>query len=269
MTPSPAELREQVVGREWYHTLELAPSVLTPGWVDLRGIAGEVLPGSLAGRRCLDVGTFDGFWAFEMERRGAGEVLAIDILDPHRWDWPAGSDEATLAALAARKREGAGFELAKRAFGSSVERRELSIYDLAPQDVGEFDLVYVGSLLLHLRDPVRALEAVRSVCAGTLIAVDAIDLAKTRLFPRQPVAVLDGVGRPYWWTPNLAGLTRMVEAAGFELAEPARRMFFPPGEGHERRVFNPRLLLSAGGRAGMMSTWRGYPHGVVVARRRT
>ena len=77
-----AELREQVEGRQWYHTLELAPGVRTPGWFDLRETAAALLPASLAGRRCLDVGTFDGFWAFEMERRGAAEVIAIDILDP-------------------------------------------------------------------------------------------------------------------------------------------------------------------------------------------
>ena len=46
------------------------------------------LPASLAGRRCLDVGTWDGFWAFEMERRGAASVTAIDIEDPAGWDWP-------------------------------------------------------------------------------------------------------------------------------------------------------------------------------------
>ena len=87
--------------------------------------------------------------------------------------------------------------------------------------MGSFDFVYVGSLLLHLRDPVAALAAVRSVCAADAVIVDAIDLAKTLRFPRQPVATLDGRGRPWWWKPNLAALARLAEAAGFELA--ARR----------------------------------------------
>ena len=263
---SEAELREQIDGRQWYHTLELAPGIVTPGWFDLRGLADELLPASLAGRRCLDVGTFDGFWAFEMERRGATEVLAVDILDPRRWDWPVNSSEEAISALAERKREGAGFEFAQRALGSSVKRRELSIYDLDPDDVGRFDLVYVGSLLLHLRDPVRAVEVVRSICAGTALFVDAIDLSKTRRFPRQPVAVLDGVGRPWWWKPNLAGLARMVEAGGFALAQKPRRLLMTPGAGHPRRVFHPRLLLDGTRRAEMINTWRGDPHGVIVAR---
>ena len=107
--PSGAELRAGIEGREWYHSLELAPGVVTPGWFDLRPVADRVLPASVAGLRCLDVGTFDGFWAFELERRGAAEVVAIDILDPRQWDWPAGSKQEALAALAERKREGAGF----------------------------------------------------------------------------------------------------------------------------------------------------------------
>src|SRR6478672_7410803 len=90
------ELTEAISAIAWYHTLELAPGVVTPGWLDHRGILADIpLPPSLAGKRCLDVGTFNGFWAFEMERRG-GEVVAIDVLDPVRWDWPFGSDQAAV-----------------------------------------------------------------------------------------------------------------------------------------------------------------------------
>ena len=47
----------------WYHTIELAPGVVTPGHVDLRGLPGAVLPRSLTGRRALDVGTFSGTYS--------------------------------------------------------------------------------------------------------------------------------------------------------------------------------------------------------------
>ncbi len=132
--------------------------------------------------------------------------------------------------------------------------------------MGSFDFVYVGSLLLHLRDPVAALAAVRSVCAADAVIVDAIDLAKTLRFPRQPVATLDGRGRPWWWKPNLAALARLAEAAGFELAAPPRRLYMRPGEGHPRRLTAPRLLLSAAGREQLLASWRGDPHGVLSVR---
>ena len=76
------ELHGQVADVQWYHSLELAPGVVTPGWFDLRPMAAKLPWPTLTGLRCLDVGTFDGFWAFEMERRGAREVVAIDLLDP-------------------------------------------------------------------------------------------------------------------------------------------------------------------------------------------
>src|SRR4051812_10669487 len=126
-------LRERIAERDWYHTIELAPGLETPGYFDLREVASEVLPASLSGARCLDVATFDGFWALELEKRGASEVMAIDILDPRQWDWPVGSDDAALAAVGERKGAGEGFELVMEALGKQIERREMSVYELDPE----------------------------------------------------------------------------------------------------------------------------------------
>jgi tRNA (mo5U34)-methyltransferase len=261
-----SELSRRVAELDWYHTMELAPGVVTPGWFDTRLVAPKVgLPASLEGMRCLDVGTYDGFWAFEMERRGAAEVVAIDVLDPMRWDWPVSSEAATASVMAERKAGGRGFEVARAAYGSRVERLDLSVYELGSADVGLFDLVYLGSLLLHLRDPIGALEQVCAVCSSTLIVVDAIDLALS-LLSRAPAASLDGRGRPWWWKPNLAGLVRMVEAAGFETIGEPRRVYVPPGEAYELPAITPQRLLRRAGREAALISWRGEPHGVVVAR---
>jgi tRNA (mo5U34)-methyltransferase len=266
-SPADASLRERVGALEWYHTLELAPGVVTPGWFDTRAVVDRLpFPTSLHGRRCLDVGTFDGFWAFEMKRRGASEVVAVDILDPQQWDWPAGSESAVVAAIGARKARGEGFEIAREALGHDVERRERSVYELDPARDGTFDFVYMGSLLLHLRDPVGALQRVRGVCTGELLAVDAIDLALTLTHPRRPTATLDAVGRPWWWKPNLAALARMVEAAGFTATAPPRRFFMPPGPGQPRNKLTRRAMLSRPGREVALRERWGDPHGVVPAR---
>jgi len=262
-------LEAEVAELEWYHTLELAPGVVTPGRLDTRRVVDAIpFPASLAGRRCLDVGTFNGFWAFEMERRGAQEVVAIDVLDPARWDWPAGSDPETIEAIGRRQAGGAGFELARRELGSAVRRLDRSVYELDEREVGRFDVVYLGSLLIHLRDPVRALERVRAVCDGTLIVVDGIDLPLSFLFRRNPVARLDGRGRPWWWYANAAGLARMVEAAGFEVLEGPRRLFIPPGPGWPLDRLRPRLLRTREGRYHLTVAWKGDPHALVVARPR-
>lgn len=266
MPATSPELRERVRACEWYHTLELAPGVVTPGWFDLRTLPARLpLPARLDGLRCLDVGTFDGFWAFTLEERGAEEVVAIDVLDPHGWDWPVGSDEETLAALERRKRSGHGFELAAELKGSRVQRRELSVYDLSPGEMGEFDWIFVGSLLLHLRDPVGALARVRSVCRGSLLVLDAIDLPLTLRAPRRPLASLDAAGRPWWWRPNRAALVRMVEAAGFRLLAAPQTVRIPAGAGHPRPPLGAKALRSRTGRELLWASRRGAPHVAVLA----
>jgi tRNA (mo5U34)-methyltransferase len=255
------ELRSQVDGRQWYHTLELAPGIVTPGWFDTRAVAAKLpLPDSLEGMRCLDVGTFDGFWAFEMERRGAAEVVATDLLDANEWDWPAGSSPEAIEEMAERKRGGEGFLLAREALGSSVQRVEQSVYDL--------DFAYLGSLLLHLRDPVRALERVRTVVSGRLLVVDVHDPLLSLLFRRRPLATLEGRGRPWWWQSNAACLVRMVEAAGFELVEPPRRVRMPRGAGQPVAAPPLRALAGREVRRAWLNARVGDPHCAILARPR-
>jgi tRNA (mo5U34)-methyltransferase len=217
----------------WYHTIELPGGTVTPGYFDTRRAATSVpLPSSLRGKRCLDVGTYDGFWAFEMERRGAREVVAVDVLDPRRWDWPADTQPDAVTAIGGPKEQSVrAFEVAREALGSSVERLDLSVYDLSPETVGEFDVVYCGSLTLHLRDPVGALAAIRGVCRELLVYEDAIDVAMTRARRRTPTAVFDGRGRPWWWKLNAAGLVRVAESAGFDVVGEPVRFDLPYGAG--------------------------------------
>jgi hypothetical protein len=164
-----------------------------------------------------------------------------------------------------RRSGGAGFALAAAVLGSGVRRLDCSVYDLDATDVGQFDFVYVGSLLLHLRDPVGALVRLRGVCQGELLVVDAIDAALTRALRRRPVASLDGRGRPWWWRPNLAGLVRMLEAAGFAVVGRPGRVRMPPGAGQRLLPVRPGQLLSRAGREAA-SARRGDPHGVVRGR---
>jgi tRNA (mo5U34)-methyltransferase len=266
---SAADLRAEVQGRQWYHTLDLGPNVVTPGWFDTRPVAAKLPFPDLTGKRCLDVGTFDGFWAFEMERRGASEVVAIDLVRPDTWDWPADAPEEVVRALVQRKRDGSGFHVAHAALGSKVQWHERSVYDLAPAELGSFDFVYFGSLLLHLRDPVGGLFAAASVCRQDLMVLDAIDPLLTRLHPRLPVASLDGVQRPWWWRPNLAGLIRMIEAAGFRIEQPPVRVRMPRGATQHKPPITAALSRSRAVRRAACDAHFGDPHAAVIARKVT
>ena len=251
----------------WYHTIEVAPGVCTPGVFDLRPVVDRLPWPDVRGRRCLDVGTYDGFLAFELERRGAREVVATDISDHAEWDHEVrlgGRSTELLEEIAGEK--GAGFEIARDLLGSSVQKRELNAYDLSPELVGEFDVVVCGSLLLHLRDPLRALAAIRSVCRDVFMSAEQVDLLLTRLHPRMPIARVDGTsGRGQWWIANAAGHRRLLEAAGFDVLRSTGVYLEPLGEAHPGRGAARRAPRELADR--LLGGGEGVPHAAALARK--
>jgi tRNA (mo5U34)-methyltransferase len=203
----------------WYHTIELAPGLATPGQVDMRDAAAKVLPDDLSGLRALDVGTFDGFWAFEMERRGA-EVVAIDVETIDAAEWPPLNRERLKRQADEWEIElGRGFRLASEALGSHVKRVVCPVYELTPEAIGgPVDFVFAGAITLHLRDPVRAFERIRGALApgGSLRTMEPFDVGLSVRSPRSPAARFQPLSTPFnWWLPNLAALRAWPRSAGF------------------------------------------------------
>jgi len=219
--------------RAWYHTIDLPDGTATPGYFDTRGIPALVeWPAALRGGRCLDVGTFDGFWAFEMERRGASEVVALDVDDPATLDWTFDERARGPAVVVDWGAErGPGFAEAAERRGSSVKRVNRSVYDLDPTNDGHYDVVFCGALLLHLRDPVRALEAMRTVCRGALVLVETIDPVVDLVATRVPAARFHP-DWDQWWRVNSAGLVEMTRTAGFSVEWLSKRFLVPFGPGN-------------------------------------
>jgi tRNA (mo5U34)-methyltransferase len=243
----------------WYHTLDLPGGIVTPGEYDLRPIVRRLpWPDSLAGMRCLDVGSRDGFYAFEMERRGAAEVVSLDVDDPAAYHLPhpapVGGNPA--AEVEAGKR---AFEAAHSALDSTVQRVYRSVYDLDPAEEGQFDLVVIGTLLLHLRDPIRALQAVRSCTRGHLIVNDVIAAGAISLH-RRPMAELLMQNGPFWWVANPPGLQRMVEAAGFSVLQRSRPYVVPWGAGGHRVTLRRALSRPVTDIPRRLVHRRGAPH---------
>jgi len=199
----------------WYHTLELAPDHTTSGMFDLRSqIHHYGLPERLEGKRALDVGTWDGFWAFEMERRGA-EVVALDIDDERDLDYPPRRRPKTFP----EEPRGKGFRIAHEIYGSKVERVNLNIYDATPEELGTFDLIFCGSVLIHLRDQLLALERIANLCRGTFISAEEYD----RLAQLIPVPMsryrADRDKAVVFWLPSARTWKRMLWTAGFDRVE--------------------------------------------------
>ena len=253
MATTEAEVaRVRVAELDWWHTIEVAPGVVTPGGWDLRPTAKRLpWPPSLAGMRCLDIGTMDGFWAFELGRRGASEVIASDVLDATRLDRFAAD---RLRGQQHRRPSERNFALAAELRRSRIELRDLNVYELRPDEVGEFDLVIMGYVLQMLRDPLRGLEAVRRVCRGQLILLDTVSRPLELL--QAPLARLDGRrDGSEWFVFNRRGLRKALELAGWavELATPVLRDHAGPGVGRRERALTlPMRALGVRGRSAAM-----------------
>jgi tRNA (mo5U34)-methyltransferase len=263
-----ADPRAMVAGvRRWYHCIEVARGMVTPGLFDLRPVVDRLPWPEVRGMRCLDVGTADGFLAFELERRGAAEVVAVDLAAHDEWDWEqsVGGLGPDYLRHVTGPQPGIAFRVAHELLGSSVRFQALSVYDLSPAAVGEFDVVVCGSLLLHLRDPMRALEAVRSVCFGRLLCTNQVDLVRSLLAPRNPLVRLDGTsGVTQWWVPNAAGHRQMLRAAGFAIERWSGLYSIPYGPAHPVPPRRPRWLARSAVRR-MVTGNDGVAHYAVLA----
>jgi len=198
-------LAAEVERIRWFHSIELAPGLVTPGHDDTRGRLDLLrIPDDLTGRTVLDVGAWDGFFSFEAERRGAARVVAADSF---AWD---GSNWSTKE----------GFELARRTLGSRVEDADVDVLDLDPSRLGVFDVVLFLGVLYHMRHPLLALEKVAAMTGELLIVETAVDCTWTRR-PAAAFYPLHGLAADptNWWGPNPEAVVGMLHAAGFDDVE--------------------------------------------------
>jgi tRNA (mo5U34)-methyltransferase len=211
------ELLERARQHSWYHTLELQPGEWTDGWFDLRdSVQHYHLPEDMSGMRALEVGTWDGFWAFEMERRGA-EVTALDLDDERDLDWPPRRRPDSFPD----EPRGQGFAMAKEIKGSKVERVVCSVYHALPEDLGTFDFVFCGSVLIHLRDQMLALERIANLTkpGGTFVSAEEYDPVSSLLpFPVSRYRA-ERDNAVVFWQPAIRTWQKMLWAAGFDRVE--------------------------------------------------
>ena len=200
-----------------YHSMDIAGAGEVTGDWDLRGgedaYLGRV---DLAGARVLEIGPASGFLTFHMESRGA-EVVAVELAPDADWDVvpQAGLDLDTIVrdrrAIMERLRN--GFWFAHERLGSRARVHHGTAYDL-PAALGRFDVAVMAAVLLHLRDPLRAVQA----CAGRadcLVIADLHDPAldgvpRLRLEPTPANGVWDT-----WWWVSPAAVVQFCGVLGF------------------------------------------------------
>jgi tRNA (mo5U34)-methyltransferase len=220
--------REEIqarVGRlgPWFHCIDLGGGLQTktesaigepvehprPTWEKVRA----ALPEKVSGLSVLDVGCNAGFYAVELKRRGAGRVLGVD-------------SQRNLVRQAVFVRD---------VLGLDIEYRRLSVYDLDPRALGQFDVTLALGLVYHCKHLVLALEKLFAVTRGLLVL-------ETAIYPPErspgsftyevgglqpllhPLAYVENPGEAKeaiynWFLPGVEALTALLRNVGFDEVE--------------------------------------------------
>ena len=198
----------------WFHTFSLGGSVYTPGVARDHRYRAPFLPTDLSGASVLDVGTFDGFYAFLAESRGASRVVAVDN-EQYR-DW-------VRARWGVELEGGEGLRAIAELLDSAVEYLRLDAFDLDLVDE-QFDLVLCFGILHRVENPLGLLRILRATTRALRRAA-ARDL-------RRRVAGRDGGDRGRMCrarstrttttsigASQARGLAKLAVQAGFEATE--------------------------------------------------
>lgn len=254
-----------VRGYYWYHTIDLGDGLITPGMYDYRStLSAFRFPETMRGMQVLDVGSATGFFAFELERRGA-RVVSVELPSLESLDrFPGQTTEQVVSKigrmLESCRSEGAApapypaaelyfallegpFQFCKRRLNSKVERCYSTVYDLTAEKLGGavFDLVFVGDVLVHTLYPLRALAALAPLCKGTLVLSQVMPEQ-----PAEPAMLYVGGANPTeddvsWWLPNQSCMEQMLKKLGFRtVAEVGRNtgVLRPSGHPFDRPILH-------------------------------
>ncbi len=196
-TARTSELVEDLAERGWYHSIELPDGRTIAGLHAAAHLQARLdrfgLPEDLRGKRVLDIGAWDGWFSFAMERRGAA-VVAVDVVERDT------------------------FRRARELLDSKVEFVVSDVVQLSPERLGHFDIVLFLGVLYHLKHPLLALEKVCALttdiaCVESYVTDDG-DLAAAPTMEFYETDEL--VGRmDNWVGPNTSCLMAFCRTAGF------------------------------------------------------
>ncbi|HJZ82249.1 MAG TPA: DUF1698 domain-containing protein [Pyrinomonadaceae bacterium] len=237
--------REEIISgiaklEPWFHCIDLGDGLKTksksaigeptehprPTWEKVK----VCLPEDLSGQSALDVGCNAGFYSLEMKRRGARRVLGID-------------SQRELIRQA---------NFVRDVLAVDIDYRRLSVYDLDPRQLGQFDVTLALGLIYHCKHLVLALEKLYLVTRSLLVL-------ETAIYPPEKVPgsfeYAEGGSRPTlhpmayienradakeavynWFVPGSAALCALLRNIGFDEV----KVF--PGSQDDRAVLACRKL---------------------------
>jgi GT2 family glycosyltransferase/SAM-dependent methyltransferase len=259
----------QAAGYFWYHTIELPHGLVTPGTYDFRKTYPLYgFPDDMKGMRVLDIGSVTGFFTFEFLRRGA-DVVAVELPDLDSVDrFPGQSLGHTVKKLRrmlvpndhtellpGQERAQADelyrrlllepFDFCNKLLGLRARRCFNSVYALSTGELGSFDLVFMGDILLHTINPLAALSAVAPLCDRRLILAQQMpDSSTAGPALRYAAGWNPDEDEAQYWQPDAQCLMQLLQKLGFSPAIHGRAPVALRPSGH---TFEHTVITAARG----------------------
>jgi tRNA (mo5U34)-methyltransferase len=214
----------------WFHTFALnrEQGIYAPGSARDHRYRIPAIPADFGGLSVLDVGSFDGFYAFLAERRGSPRVVAVD--NEQYTEWVPASWGVKLSG-------GEGFRAIHGLLGSSVEYRRIDAFELDRLEEA-FDFILCCGILHRVEAPRRLLEVLRRrLATGGRVLVETHGVFEN---PEDGNPIHRyGPGEVYpddayvYWGFTAGGLDQLARAAGYAGFE---ALDAPVIDGHPRII---------------------------------
>lgn len=203
----------------WHHSIRLFPDLEIEGGksADLleRERAAILGPLDLAGREVLDIGSWNGYFAFEAKRAGAARVIASDSLC---WHLPVFRGRET-------------FDLARECLGLDIDTQVIDPTEL-PGDLAPVDVVLFLGVFYHMHDPIAVLKSAAALAREALVVETHQDLLTLDrpgmiFYPRD---TLNG-DHSNWWGPNPECMVELLDSIGWPKVYYQHHPVTGPGRG--------------------------------------
>jgi O-methyltransferase len=210
----------------FYHSMDLPEYGPVDGEWDLRpGIDQYLGSVDLTGKRVLEIGPASGYVTMEMERRGASVVsVELPASDSafNEFFPVAGIDVPAMRAERIRnlQRLQNSYWLVHRVFDLSAQVH-YGYPNPHPDGLGEFDVAFLGCVLLHCPNPLGVVLSCAKHTRETIVITDTRS-ALPDAIDRQgfPICILNpSVENPQvdtWWTFSPEFFERALRVVGFD-----------------------------------------------------
>lgn len=202
----------------WYHDFEFirGNENIKPHFNLEPIIDNFLLPDDMTGKTFLDIGTGNGFFTFEMEKRGA-DVVSFDLAVDKKPDGIPyyNVPDRTGHNKEFMKRFQKGYWYSHKYFNSKARAVYGNVMYM-PEWLGKYDVTLLGSILQHLRDPLGAIIQADKHTRNSLIICEAFYKSEEPVMRFQAMPDVPNPQYWTWWLISPTVIVSMLKTLGYK-----------------------------------------------------